>query len=230
MRISIHRRRQIRRACLLAWVCLAATACTPPEASAPPQSISPDAFTLRAAGNETAAQTLERLRELHGETALRKSGSGALALEIDLSLVPAEDFSAALRLTALLPSVVRLNVHGAELSADDWDLLRSLSGLRNLDLSCTNVRDADLRFLAELPALEFLNLWGTRIGDGGLEHLSGLRTLLKLDLADTQITPAGIGRLSDLTRLQELSLEVPGIGEPQIAPLKQQLPGAGIQF
>src|SRR5436190_2347454 len=84
--------------------------------------------------------------------------------------------------------------------------LKQLPYLRELDLSYTQVRDADLREVGQLAKLTDLNLAGAHVGDEGIEHVLRLPELRKLALDYTNITDDGLKRLARLSGLQELSL------------------------
>ena len=67
-----------------------------------------------------------------------------------------------------------------------------------VDLSLTQVTDADLKQLKSLANLQSLNLIGTQISDAGLEHLKGLANLQSLLLQASQVTDTGLGYLKVL--------------------------------
>ncbi len=79
----------------------------------------------------------------------------------------------------------------------DADLVhvKTLTKLRKLDLSLTNVTDAGLIHLKELTNLESLDLSFTEITDAGLIHLKELTIRGELDLSFTGITDAGVAEL-----------------------------------
>ncbi len=78
-----------------------------------------------------------------------------------------------------------------------------------LDLSRTNVQDADLARLSHLTSLEFLRLSETRVTDAGLKHLKDLRVpYLTLGLEDgPRITDAGAELLGQMMALGHLGLD-----------------------
>jgi len=65
----------------------------------------------------------------------------------------------------------------------------------SVDLSNTQVTDADLEHLKGVTSIHSLKLSNTQVSDAGLEHLKGLTDLIILDLRDTQVTDEGIKRL-----------------------------------
>jgi internalin A len=85
--------------------------------------------------------------------------------------------------------------------------VRSLTRLRQLDVSNTRITDVGLGSLEGLVELEELDLHGTLITDAGLVHLGQMTKLRKLDLGYTCVTDAGLRHLKGLTGLRELSLE-----------------------
>lgn len=76
-----------------------------------------------------------------------------------------------------------------------------------LDLSHSNITDADLRELAALSRLTWLSFAHTRISDAGLKELVALPALEALDLSFTPITDQGLDYLLDTPRLHSLCLE-----------------------
>ena len=64
-----------------------------------------------------------------------------------------------------------------------------------VDLSGSDVTDAELEHLSGLTRLNFLFLHDTQVTDAGLEHLNGLKNLVILYLNGTQVTPEGVKKL-----------------------------------
>jgi len=76
------------------------------------------------------------------------------------------------------------------------DPIATLSELRDLNLSGTQISARALEKLARLEALELLDLHGAkRVGDDAIPHLGALRRLRWLDLEGTSVTEQGAGRL-----------------------------------
>ena len=73
-----------------------------------------------------------------------------------------------------------------------------------VDLSSTQVSDAELAHFKALASLQVLHLFNTQIGDTGLIHLQGLTKLQELGLGRTRITDEGLVHLKGLTALQTL--------------------------
>jgi hypothetical protein len=76
-----------------------------------------------------------------------------------------------------------------------------------VDLSDTQVTDAELVHLNGVTGLEMLDLSNTQISDTGLEHLKGIKDLKWLYLGGTQVTDAGLERLKEITSLQDVFLD-----------------------
>jgi len=70
-----------------------------------------------------------------------------------------------------------------------------ISDWLSVDLSNTQVTDADLEHLKGVTSIHSLELSNTQVSDAGLEHLKGLTDLIILDLRDTQVTDEGIEKL-----------------------------------
>lgn len=97
-------------------------------------------------------------------------------------------------------------------TAGDWIVL--------LDLSGTQVTDADLGLLEALPRLQHLDLSGTRITDEGLKHVAVLKALSSLKLKKTAVTGAGLGKLRSLPQLGHLEVTGTRLQESDLVKLK----------
>jgi RNA polymerase sigma factor (sigma-70 family) len=76
-----------------------------------------------------------------------------------------------------------------------------------LDLSATQVSDADLKELAGFKSLHTLWLGVDKnVSDAGMKELAGLTNLQALDLGNTKVTDAGLKELAGLSNLRSLSL------------------------
>ena len=62
---------------------------------------------------------------------------------------------------------------------------------RVVDLSCTEVTDAELKKLAAFKNLTTLDLSWTRVTNAGMKELAALTNLTNLDLSETSVTSAG---------------------------------------
>jgi Leucine-rich repeat (LRR) protein len=83
-----------------------------------------------------------------------------------------------------------------------------LSGFqkRNSGTWSVALTDNDLEMIASMTGLQDLNLSGTRITDLGIGRLKTLRELRSLDLSRTAVTASGLKELVGLTKLERLSL------------------------
>lgn len=95
--------------------------------------------------------------------------------------------------------------------------------LQEIQLSDTDVTDADLAHLRGLSGLRLLSL-GSQITDAGLAYLSSLTGLYILDLDFTQITDAGLAHLQGLANLKSLELSETQITDAGLAELRRALP------
>lgn len=82
----------------------------------------------------------------------------------------------------------------------------TLSEMRTLDLSVTDIADAGLTFLSAFSNITCLNLFSTKVSDDGLEHVAKLHCLIELDLCGTEVSDAGLSRLESLQSLEILKL------------------------
>jgi Leucine-rich repeat (LRR) protein len=96
-----------------------------------------------------------------------------------------------------------------------------------VDLSYTQVTDAELKALAALKNLTTLNLSETRVTNTGMKELAALKNLTTLNLSETRVTNAGMKELAALKNLTTLYLRGTGphfIGAPDTEQ-KVPLPG-----
>ena len=95
-----------------------------------------------------------------------------------------------------------------------------------LDLSNTQVTNAELECLKPLTQLQRLSLDNTQVTDAGLECLKPLTQLQELSLDNTQVTDAGLKRLKSLTQLQRLYLSYTQVTDAGLERLKPLTPVA----
>jgi hypothetical protein len=107
----------------------------------------------------------------------------------------------------LLGHLRGLNLSGTQVTDAELADLAELKELKFLWLSNTKVTDAGLAHLAGLTSLRWLGLSKTKITDAGLTHLRGLQNLQLLRLKHTKVTDAGLAHLAGLTELADVSLE-----------------------
>src|SRR5690242_944942 len=86
-----------------------------------------------------------------------------------------------------------VNLSGKQLTDATFERLRQLDHISELDLSRTNVTDAQMAQVNEIGTLLLkLDLRNTAVTDAGLEQLTNLLVLGELNLAGTKVTPAGV--------------------------------------
>jgi hypothetical protein len=99
-----------------------------------------------------------------------------------------------------------------------------------VDLTSSDVREADMAWLKWLPTLQRLDLSFTQVGDGALPDLSALKSLQCLDLATTNVTDVGLVHLKRLPTLRWLNLCGTHVSESGVADLKRALPDLTVDF
>ncbi|MBK9772895.1 MAG: hypothetical protein IPP57_19095 [Candidatus Obscuribacter sp.] len=93
-------------------------------------------------------------------------------LSLNFSFDPAFGLSA---LSELSPDdLYCISFLGSEITDDELFYLTTLSGLRELDLSCTHISDTGLTHLKGLTQLSKLNLASTAVSDIGISSLANL--------------------------------------------------------
>jgi len=123
-----------------------------------------------------------------------------------------------------LPQLQHLNLSGTQVTDAELPVLAALTQLQDLDLSSTQVTDAGLPVLAALTQLQDLDLSNTQVTDAGLPVLRALTQLQALYLFNTSVTDAGLSALAVLTQLRDLDLrgtEVTDAGLSALAVLTQ---------
>ncbi len=103
-----------------------------------------------------------------------------------------------------LPMLRELSLSGNRGLSGRLDPLMEMPHLNLLDLTYTDVKDADLRCLGNCTSLRTLRLDSTPISDEGLSQLSGLTELRDLKLYSCKVSCRGTSRLNclKLERLQ----------------------------
>jgi hypothetical protein len=84
---------------------------------------------------------------------------------------------------------------------------RGLSGIRQIEISFTNVTDSSLRELDAFPSIEVLYIGNTKTTDDGLLLLERLPNLRIIGLSRQHITARGLEHLSHLRNLHVLKLD-----------------------
>jgi hypothetical protein len=102
--------------------------------------------------------------------------------------------------------------------------LKSLSGLRRLDIDRLGYPDDVLVHIEGLTNLERLNMSRCHFTDAALVHLKGLSQLKELDLRATRIKGKGLSNLRGLNRLEKLDLSANSIDESDVIHLISVLP------
>lgn len=88
-----------------------------------------------------------------------------------------------------------VELSSSDLNDADLAQLISLRKIRRLSLSRTQVTDRGIAHLRKLPHLRHLSLDETKITDEGLKSLHSCHELEFLSIGDTQTTPAAVERL-----------------------------------
>jgi len=103
--------------------------------------------------------------------------------------------------------LVKVDLSFSQVTDADVAHLKGLAALEELCLCGTEITDAGLEQLSGLTGLEVLDLWRCKdITDAGLVHLNGMTSLHRLSLWNTEITGDGLRHLGNLTSLRELDL------------------------
>jgi uncharacterized protein YjbI with pentapeptide repeats len=109
--------------------------------------------------------------------------------------------------------VLTVDLTGTDVTNADLEQLQAFTQLLGLILTDTGVSDDGLRHVAKLGTLTTLELYRTSISDAGLEHLSNMNSLAGLYLKGTKITDDGLAHIAGLTNLALLSLSNTAIND-----------------
>ena len=113
-----------------------------------------------------------------------------------------------------------LQLSDTQVTDADLEHLNNLSSLQMIFLSNTPVTDAGLKHFKNLTALQDLSLQYTHVTDTGLEHLKHLSALEGLSLRNTKVADAGLKYLNNLTALRWLDLSSTHITDVGLEHLK----------
>jgi len=114
-----------------------------------------------------------------------------------------------------------IQLSGTEVKDADLESIHGLPDLSALRLNHTSISDAGFVHLKELPALRLLEVVETRITDDGLKHLTNLPSVTWLTLQSTFVTDAGLPHLKALPNLRELRLSRLPITDQGLAHLER---------
>jgi Leucine-rich repeat (LRR) protein len=122
-------------------------------------------------------------------------------LELTRTTIAAPKLAAGLK---GLRGLRELNLSFSELTDADVPSLAGLSQLRRLSLSGTKLTDAAAPPLAAMPELRMLDLAATEVTDAGAKALGAAKSLTHLDLSHSKVTDAGVSAVAKLPGLKVL--------------------------
>jgi Leucine-rich repeat (LRR) protein len=161
-------------------------------------------------GNKLTKAGLDRLAGL--KNLERLTMISCAAVEGDgLAVVPA--LTNLRRLDISAPKVADRNGPGTQISMShvDQQTVRYIGQIRTLEhLRLHEADDRLLMGISGMAGLKELDLSGTQVGNLGMRHLSGLKFLRTLNLSNTSVTDNGVLLLGGLTQLESLDLGQPG--------------------
>lgn len=132
--------------------------------------------------------------------------------------------------------VIAASAHGQDGKTDEARAIARIRELRGgvvryespiakpvieVDLTETDVDDADLALLTTLTSLRRLSFYMTGITDAGLTHLKGLTNLEELDLSACGVRGPGLVHLRGMPRLRSLSLHSNDFADKQLVHVRQ---------
>ena len=108
-------------------------------------------------------------------------------------------------------------------TAEEWESLRGLRGLRELVVE-RGADDAAAAIIATLPDLERLVLRGSPLGDTGFARLAECPSLRDLNVPQAACTATGVAALARLPSLRSLRLGGPLLAGPAVCEAVVGLP------
>jgi Leucine Rich repeat len=109
---------------------------------------------------------------------------------------------------------------GSDISDNELVHVGKLTGLREIDVSCTQIGDAGLSHLKDLKHLTKLNLASTKISNYGLSLIPEGAKLRELILDNTEIGDEALCHIAGFTNLKVLSLSFTEISDKGLGHLK----------
>ncbi len=120
------------------------------------------------------------------------------------------------RLQGIETSVSSIDLSRTQITDAELGGLALFENLRSLNLNRTSISDKGLAYLNELKNLEYLNLHGTDISDNGLNFLSELPSLRRLYIWNTNTTKRGVDFLNK--KRPDIQIESGGLALPPSRP------------
>jgi hypothetical protein len=125
------------------------------------------------------------------------------------------------RLSEIKPDVLHgISFLGSEVSDAELVHVGKLTGLKEIDVSCTQIGDAGLSHLKDLRHLTKLNLSSTKISNYGLSLIPEGAKLKELVLDNTEIGDEALLHICSFTNLRVLSLSFTEISDKGLGHLK----------
>lgn len=192
----------------------------PPESDPlPPASDSALPLIADVPPPETPEQVIQRIGELGGNVARDYEGA---VTRVDLSFQRVSDSAAPM--LQLLPGIRELDLTGTDIGDEGMIAIATVSSLQSLRLRGTKVTDGGLAELPRLSSLRLLDLGHTAITDDALIFVGRLPDLSYLLLHETQVTDDGLEFLADCGQLRGLNLIGTRVTNEGIDRLRARLP------
>ena len=139
---------------------------------------------------------------------------------------------------AALQSLQWLDLHWADMSADDFATMPHLAKLQTIFLSGEKVKDQHLLHLAQLrlPALATLSLEATSVSDAGVVPFCARYNLDCFNLFHSRnVTEQSVSALGQMTNLRTLGIGGSGLSPnyrktPAVEQLKKLLPNCSVDY
>jgi hypothetical protein len=146
----------------------------------------------------------------------------------DLDLMNSVAAAPGIKHIATLTRLEELNLSSTDVGDAELECLKGMTQLRYLGLVGTKITDAGLRHLEGLTRLRELALNKTAVGDAGVAHLKGLSQLELLGLGETRITDAALPHVAGLKHLRDLQLQLTAVSAEGVRKITRALPHCNI--
>lgn len=204
----------------LALIILVATGCSRRQLNFPKDRSMGDLFVMEVQPSFTSGVGELSRGSAKGNIRVRVPNRWLLRLEVNPEA--ARDLSPLTRLNPYDLEWISFGRSGllAPLTDDNLMHLSSLSGLRVLDLSATEITGTGFVHLRNLSQLESFYLTLSKVGDVGFSDLKDLPNLRLLDVSKTKINDNALTFIKDIHALKELRLYYTGITDEGLEALK----------
>lgn len=185
----------------------------------------PDERTVEFPTNRSLGELY--LVDAHGKTQFHGDALGTVKvpsgkfLALYYSFDPSGIYGCSLLSNLKPDALYSISFLGTEITDSELVHVGKLTGLRELDVSCSHIGDEGVALLKDLHDLRKINLSTTEITTRGIQSIAQLTTLEELVLDDTELGDEALAIIASLQRLTTLSLSFTEITNKGLSKLKE---------